>query len=324
MAPPLPLANVAGTLALSFTAGRAAPASEPPIQRPTVPAPPSQPTTQPPGEPEAGEPTTPEPPSDAATPEPPSDTATAEPPSDDATPEFTETTPPPGPTVSAPIGRAALEDPFEPTSYDPPVASPRLLRPNGRQFMFNLFVGGSRALRGYSYYGGSEFKAEAEVGGFDQRFRVGGFGVLQVNSSFPFNTFTFAPRLSLNRQIIPNFAFYFTTNLTLGYRLWASVFEYSGPSYDAGGYGYYDYDQGNDTSRYFYHSAVLGVSWGASAIIAERLLLSFRPLDLELVIPAPMFIQTNWSVMGGVGILWGSSSSEKRRTSRRSSRRRRG
>jgi hypothetical protein len=321
MAPPLPLANVASTLALSFTTGRAAPASEPPpVQQPTsVPTPPRLPPV--PGETEA----------DATAPAPgPSETTTKT-----ATgPSTTEadTTPATGPSETegatpvapfepgpddAPYGPAELEDPLAEDERRP-VPPPRLMRPNQRKFMFGLFVGGSKALRGYSFYGGSEFKAEASIGGHDQRFRKGGFAVVQVNKGFPFTSFTLAPRLSLNRQIIPDYAFYFTTNLSLGYRL--STYSYGDYYGGYDGYGY-DYDSGG---RYLMHSAVLGVSWGASAIIAERLLLSFRPLDLELVVPAPSIVQINWSVMGGLGVLWGRTTSEKTRAARPTSRRRGG
>jgi hypothetical protein len=288
MAPPIGLSNVAGTLALSFTAGRAAPASEPaPLQAPTsVPAPPATP------------PTADETPESPTTPEPPTTPAPA------ATPAPAST------TVEAPFsgpiepGREAESE--EDREAPAPVTPPRLLRPNSRTRMFSLFAGGSRALRGgYSYFG-SELKGEASFGGFDDRFRVGGFGVVQVISGFPFNSFTFAPRLSLNRQIVPGHAFYFTTNLTLGYRMTtyrASYFD----GYDDGYYG-----GGDEPSRIAYHSAVLGVSWGASAIIAERLLLSFRPLDLELVAPAPGIVQINWAAMGGIGVLLGKPAAKKR------------
>lgn len=292
MAPPIALSNVAGSLALSFTAGRAAPASEPPpIQTPTsVPAPPTAPPT-------SGE--TPEPPTTATTtPEPAPTTTTPAP------------TPPPEP---APTTESPFIGPVEPAAEEevevptPVVTAPRLFRPNTRKLMFSLFVGGSKALRGgYSYFG-SEFKAEGAFGGFDDRFRVGGFAVVQVNAGFPLNSFTFAPRLALNRQIVPGYAFYFNTNVTLGYRLTTYNSQYFG-GYYYDGYGY-DYDE---PSNIAYHSAVLGVSWGASAIIAERLQLSFRPLDLELVAPAPGLVQINWAAMGGIGVLLGKTTHEKR------------
>jgi hypothetical protein len=316
MAPPLPLANVAGTLALSFTTGRAAPASEPPpVQTPTsVPTPPRLP------------PVPDETPSTPATV--PSETEAGTTPTSDPSTVGAEATPAPVEPVEpapnvAPIGPVERENPLaeDETPRARPVPAPRLLRPNHRRYAFNLFVGGSRAVRGYSPYGGSEFKAEAAIGGHDQRFRLGGFAVVQVNAGFPFTSFTFAPRLSLNRQIVPGYAFYFTTNVTLGYRL----------SVAPSGYGYegdidsdssYDYSYDYDSGPYLMHSGMLGVSWGASAIIAERLLLSFRPLDLELVAPAPTLVQINWSVMGGVGILWGRTKNEKTRASGPSRRRR--
>jgi hypothetical protein len=268
MAPPLPLASVAGSLALSFTAARAAPTTTAAEETasPSVPTPPRLPPV--PGE--TTEPATTEP----ATTEP----ATTEP----ATA---------APLTVQPVARPTV-DVDEDDLPGPPKPTPeRLLRPNTKSLMFSLFVGGSRALRGgYSYFGTTDFKSELAIGGHDRRFRKGGFAVLQITSGFPFSTFTLAPRLSLNRQIVPDHAIYFTTNLTLGYR--------------ATSYGGYGVILGPILGGAI-HSAVMGVSWGASTIIGERLLLSFRPLELELVVPAPALVQINWAAMGGLGIVWG-------------------
>lgn len=291
MAPPLPLSTVAGTLALSFTAGRAAPVTtSPTVQEPTsVPTPPTLPPM--PGETVPTEPATPEP--DA--------TVTTEP----ATPE-----PPVEVEPLMPIPPPTIDDLDLPDRGDDAEGANRLLRPNHRKFMFNLFVGGSRTVRGpegYSFL--NDFKVEGAIGGFGRNFRAGGFGVVQMSKGLPFTTFTLAPRLSLNRQIVPDHAFYFTTNLTVGYR--ASTYRDTSVNvYD--GYGQ-SYGGGND--RTTYHSAMMGVSWGASAIIAERLVLSFRPLDVELVVPTTdddMLVQLNWCIMGGLGVVWGGPGDDDR------------
>lgn len=302
MAPPLPLSTVAGTLALSFTAGRAAPTTaSAPVQEPTsVPTPPVLPPM--PGETVTTEPATAEP----ATPEP-GATVTTEP----ATPE--PATPEPAAEVEPlmPIPPPAIDDIELPDGDDTTADANRLLRPNHRKFMFNLFVGGSRTLRGgegYSFL--NDFNVEGAIGGFGPKFRAGGFAVVQMSKGLPFTTFTLAPRLSLNRQIVPDHAFYFTTNLTVGYR----AFTYRDSSnnvYD--GYGN-SYGGGRD-ERTTYHSAMMGVSWGASAIIAERLVLSFRPVDVEMVIHTDDQddrIQLNWCVMGGVGVVWGGPGDDNR------------
>jgi hypothetical protein len=297
MAPPLPLANMAGTLALSFTAGRAAPATtSPTVQEPTsVPTPPRLPPL--PGETEPTEPET-------TTPE----TTTPETPESDATVTTEPATPEPEPLepvepVTPFDGREVSERNEDYEQPVPPAA--RLLRSNHRRLMFNLFVGGSKPLRGeYSYFG-PDFKTEAAIGGHDPNFRVGGFAVVQMSKGIPFTAFTLAPRVSFNRQIVPNYAFYFTTNVTVGYR--ASTYQDSGYIYD--GYGV----STSVRDRTTLHSAVMGVSWGASVIVAERLLLSFRPLDLEMVVPAPdPIVQLNWSVMGGLGVLWGRTGDDER------------
>lgn len=280
MAPPLPLSTVAGTLALSFTTGRAAPTA--PVQEPvSVPSPPSLPPL--PGETEPT-PTEPEP-----------DPVTAEP----TTPE--PYMPEPEPTVAPPPIQPREIDRERPDWADDDPQEERLLRSNRRPLMFTLFAGGARALRGgYSIL--NDFKLEGALGGFGPRFRTGGFVVVQMTKGLPFTTFTLAPRLSFNRQIVPDHAFYFTTNITVGYR--ASTYRDTSTVVNDG-YGYGSYSESNE--RTTYHSAVMGVSWGASAIIAERLLLSFRPADLEMVVPAASedLIQLNWSIMAGLGVVWG-------------------
>lgn len=289
MAPPLPLSTVAGTLALSFTTGRAAPTA--PVQEPvSVPSPPTLPPL--PGE---TEPTPTEP-------EPATDPVTAEP----TTPE--PDVPEPEPTVAPPPIQPREIDRERPDDRgwaDEDPEEERLLRSNRRPLMFTLFAGGARVLRGgYSLL--NDFKIEGALGGFGPRFRTGGFVVVQMTKGLPFTTFTLAPRLSFNRQIVPNHAFYFTTNITVGYR--ASTYRDTSTPVYGDGYGYSG--GGGGSSRITYHSAVMGVSWGASAIIAERLLLSFRPADLELVAPAASedAIQLNWSVMAGLGVVWGGPS----------------
>jgi hypothetical protein len=57
----------------------------------------------------------------------------------------------------------------------------------------------------------------------------------------------------------------------------------------------------------------MGVSWGVTAIVAERLLLSFRPLVLELLVPSPSLVQVNWTAMGGMGVLLGRSRNDDER-----------
>jgi hypothetical protein len=317
MAPPILLSNVAGTLALSFTAGRAAPTSEPPsVQQPTsVPTPPRLPAV--PGEETtSGETTTAQPDPTAGVTTEPATSATTEPAMPEP-PSQAEPVRPVGP-IEAGVEDGALDEIDAPSEAEPskvPISAPRLLRPNQRKLMFSLFVGGSKALRGgYSYGGGMDFQAEAAFGGFNDRFRVGGFGVVQVTSGFPLQSFTFAPRLTLNRQIVPDHAIYLTTNVTLGYRLTRYSYGYAGGSYvyEGDGYDPYDYEY-YDYGPALYHGGVLGVSWGATAIIAERLVLSFRPLDVELVAPAQGGVQINWSVMGGLGVMLGRPDKRKRK-----------
>lgn len=285
MAPPIPLATVAGTLALSFTAGRAATTLAPPVQ---VPTPPSLPPV--PGESGLAE--------TAETSEPSETAETSETSEPAEPPEPEATVQPVQPVQPVPPAFDEVERPGEPSAPE----SKRLLRPNTRPLMFNLFVGGSKALRGgYSYFG-NDLAVEGAIGGFGPSFRAGGFAVVQMTKGFPFTTFTLAPRLSLNRQIVPDHAIYLTTNLTVGYR--ASTYRDSGTQYVYDGYNGQSYGSSND--RTTYHSAVMSVGWGASAILAERLVLSFRPAEFELVVPGPIeTVQLNWTAMAGIGLVWG-------------------
>lgn len=287
MAPPIPLPCVAGTLALSFTSGRVAPEPEaetPPIQQPEgIPEPPALPDV--PGETDV---TAPRPDST-----PPSDTTP--PPSD----ETVGTTAPPvsEPAVEPdPVPAPVITDPIDTEEPAPAPKPPKsLVATTDKRFFFNLFVGGHRRFRGaYAYFPGMDFKTELAIGGHGKRPNeesgrwVGGAAVLQVSTGFPFNSFTLAPRLQIDRQILPDYAFYFTTTLTFGYR--ATTYA---------GYGIF---QG--LGEVYTHSAMGAVGWGVSAIVAERMVLSFRPLNVELAVPAPALVDFNWDVLGGLGVVW--------------------
>ncbi len=295
MAPPIPLPHVASTLALSFTAGRAEPAPEPGVtEPPTVqraegsPRPPTLPDVpgataepEPSAEPES---TTPSEDGEAVPPDPSSESLGATPPPvEEPSPVLSTPFEPSAPTV-APFDdeRPLSSSPTGPTK-------PTLFRETDKKYFFNLFVGGSRNFRGYyNYTGGMDFKSEVAIGGGTPGMRIGGAAVIQVSSGFPLNTFTIAPRLQLNRQIVPDYAFYFTTTLSLGYR--ASM------------YSSYGIFQG--LGNVYQHSGVGAVGWGVSAIVADRLLLSFRPLNLEVAVPAPNLVDFNWDVFGGLGVIW--------------------
>ena len=298
MAPPLPLPCMAGTLALSFTSAQAEP---PPLQQPQLQQPQQ---SEPQGDAVPKPPALPEVPSDD--PSTPSSTDTVEAgPETTGTPTGTTGTPPPpiaepGPEPEpAPKTTPSAHDPFA-VELPPGLHGtglhgttkrrPPLLGKTDKRFYFGLFAGGSRRLRGgYSYFPGTDFKSELVFGGYGKNNdRVSGAAVIQVGAGFPFNTFTVAPRVQFNRPLLPDYAIYMTTTLTLGYR----ATSYSG-------YGVF---QG--LAEAYSHAVVGAVGWGASSIIAERLLLSFRPLNLELAVPAPSIVEFNWDVLGGLGVVW--------------------
>lgn len=274
--PPLPpLSSVAGSLALSFTSAQpTAPAATPAVAPARPAAPPLAPSPSPSPAASTSAPVVPAPPAPVAAP-----TPVAAP----VQPAVATAPAVPAPVV-APATAAAQAD---------PVVKPRppLLRPTERRYFFTLFVGGSKALRGGygSYYGGGgmDFKIEGAIGGHGKRRKtLGGAAVFQVTAGFPFSSFTLAPRLQWDKQIVPEYAIYFTTSVMLGYRLTT--------------YASYGLVEG---LSYALHSAVASVGWGVSAIVAERMLLTFRPVNPELQAGGTPF-QVNWDVMGGIGVIW--------------------
>lgn len=253
--PPLPpLSCVAGSLALSFTGA-------------------AQPATRPADGPLSLE--LPEPPP-AATP--------ATPPA--ITPPPTQPEPPAAPPPPTVTWFGAPEQP------EPAAAPKPALRASEKRFFFTLFVGGARTLfGGYTnpYASGMDFKLEGAIGGHGKRRKsLGGAAVVQLRTTGPMSSFTLAPRLQWDKQIVPDHAIYFTTTATFGYRL--TVGEGSG--------GYYG------SSWALYSGGVAAVGWGVSAIVADRLLLTFRPVNPELELNSFNGFSINWDVFGGLGVVW--------------------
>lgn len=207
----------------------------------------------------------------------------------------TTTAPPmPAPAVAtddevAPLGPSRRTEGPEPAPTGP-------LRATDKRFFFSLFVGSSRSLRsGYAAYygGGNDFKIEGAIGGHGKRRpHIAGAAVLQVKTGFPLTSFTLMPRLQIDRPISKEYAIYFTSVFQVGYRF-AII--------PGGGGNEYGYSSGPAV----YHSGVAGVGFGASMIVAERLLLSFRPANFEIVVPGyPYFVDVRWDAIGGIGVVW--------------------
>ncbi len=264
--PPLPpLSCVAGSLALSFT-GATQPAADPMTRAPVTP--------------EAAEP--------PQLPDPPPTATTA---AGDSTATPTSTTAP----VIVDSERAPGLNPIV-VAWKPPVvpakvARPYLLRPTEKRFFFQLFVGGSKGLvGGYSLpYGGGglDFKLEGVIGGHGKRHKsLAGAAVIQYRTGVPLSSFTLAPRLQWDKQIVPDHAIYLTTTLTLGYR--RSMYS---------SYGIAGLIEG-------YNGAMAAFGWGVTAIVADRLLLTFRPVNPELEFVGPTGFAINWDVFGGLGVVW--------------------
>lgn len=210
------------------------------------------------------------------------------------------TTPPPAvdpfpaaPAISSAEMRREVDDAGRSSRTPAPVVRPSLLRATEKRHFFSLFVGGSRSLRGgYAYFPGTDFKLEAAIGGHGRNYpRLAGAAVLQVRSGYPLTSFTFAPRLQWDVPILPEYAIYLTTTLTAGYRF---------SSYAGGGID----DYGDPGSNIVAHGGVAAVGFGASTIVGERLLLSFRPVNLEVEGSTLGTIGVHWDILGGIGVIW--------------------
>ena len=223
--------------------------------------------------------------------------STDDPSSGEAAPPQPETTAPPQPEPVATPAPATTEPPVE---YDdvevpevPEAPAPKrvnLLAPTDKRFFFDLFVGGSRSLRGgyYSYFPGMDFKIEATIGGHGKkRDTLAGAAVVQLNYGGFLNSMTVGPRIQWDKPIVPSHALYMHTNLTLAYR--------------ATTYGYYGLLLGLPSAL---HSALFGVGWGVKAIVADRLSLNFRPVNFAISGPGFGIVSLEWDVMGGIGVVW--------------------
>ena len=132
-----------------------------------------------------------------------------------------------------------------------------------------------------------DFKLEGAIGGHGKKRKtLGGAAVIQMRTGVPFSSFTLAPRLQWDKQIIPGHAIYLNTSLTVGYRMTT----YSGAGLAALAYGY--------------HGGMASFGWGVSAIVADRLLLSFRPVNPEIEVNGLTGFSINWDVFGGLGVIW--------------------
>jgi len=221
-------------------------------------------------------------------PEPP-DTTPDTTPAPSATPTATPTPPPPSQPVATPAQTVTWFGAPDPGPSEAP--KPALTRASDKRFFFSLFVGGSKTIfGGYTnpYSGGMDFKLEGAIGGHGRRRKaLAGAAVFQMRTSGPQSSVTLAPRLQWDKQIVPDHAIYFTTTATFGYRL--TVGESTG--------GYYG------SAWEFGSGGVAAVGWGVSAIVADRLLLSFRPVNPEIEFGGNGFA-INWDVFGGLGVVW--------------------
>jgi hypothetical protein len=288
----IPLARVAGVLAVSYTGAgtRDASAHEgpPSVQRPE-PRPPVLPAEEPRAEPTTEEPVTPEP-----EPEPEPTLADPAPPVED--PLVAD----PGPLAPA---DSAVDTSLPATDDEvAPIAQPEesarrarakaLLRPTENRRFFSMGVGGASATNPYAaYYGGAgglDFQWEMAIGSHGRRRpEFGGAFVVQQRKGF-LNELSFVGRFQWDKPFSDAFALYSSLNVDLGVNL------------PIGYAGYLAFGE-------FPPSAMIGLGWGIKGILAERFLMWLRPVNPNLVAPAfasfpPVAVR--WDVTAGVGVVW--------------------
>lgn len=273
----IPLSEVAGVLAVSFTPGVPVMlAPDAPVQRPGQHAPKDEPA-----------PTTSDVPSEPAPPElPPAET----PPSDAPVEPAPEPTPTP---FEAPPAPQATDDEDAPRKTDTeeedrPSKKERVLMPTDRRRFFHMTAGGASANTAYAYYSASpmDFQIEAMIGSHTKMFpNFGGAFLVQFRKGFT-TELSFAGRLVWDKPLSKSFAIYSSTDFTFGLNL---------PIQQLG---------------YFYvrpPSALFGIGWGIKMILLERLLLSLRPIAPNLVGPAygnQLYVRFRWDVSAGIGLVW--------------------
>ncbi|MCA9690559.1 MAG: hypothetical protein KC636_13180 [Myxococcales bacterium] len=154
------------------------------------------------------------------------------------------------------------------------------LRITDRRLFFRLFAGRSQGLFPYL---NDAMKIEASIGGHGKRRRsLAGAFVLQVDAITQLPAMmTFAARLQWDKPLSDRYAIDSSTTFTLGPRLFFPSSDYPSGVYPAG---------------------MFAIGWGASMIVAERMLISLRPLDLDLTFPYPFYL--SWSFMAGLGVVW--------------------
>ncbi len=279
MAWTIPLSEVAGVLAVSFTPGVPVMlAPDAPVQRPGQQGPR---TTDPPKTEPA--PTTSDTPVDEPAPP-------ELPPEDAVVPA--EPAPAPSPTpFEAPPAPQATDDETAPRADDEekePSKKERVLMPTDRRRFFHMTAGGASANGVYQYYGGSpmDFQIEAMIGSHTKMFpNFGGAFLVQFRKGFT-TEMSFAGRLVWDKPLSKAFAIYSSTDFTFGLNVPIGRAGYLYPGLP---------------------SALFGIGWGVKMILLERLLLSFRPIAPNLVGPAygnQLYVRFRWDVSGGIGVVW--------------------
>jgi hypothetical protein len=270
----IPLTEVAGVLAVSFTQGlpvMLAPADTP-VQRPS-----RSPEIPAPAEPTEPQPTEPQPPE--------------LPPAESTAPS--EPVPPAAVPAPAPVFPVATDDESAPILTQKEEKRGRVLRPTDRLRFFHMTAGGATptGMSAYygSYYGGGSsamnFQIDAMIGAHARRHpEFGGAFVVQYRKAIG-SEFSFAGRLLWDRPLSKSFAIYSSTDFTFGLNVAV------GPDFTPGT-----------------PSALVGVGWGIKLVLLERLALSFRPIAPNLVAPdfysPPVYVRFRWDVTAGIGVVW--------------------
>ena len=167
-----------------------------------------------------------------------------------------------------------------------------LLRPSDKRRFFSLNLGVSAPLVGalgyFSYYGalgGPPMRIETAVGShFKRKPTMGAAFVISDTLGGFINSVHIGARLQWDKPLSKHYAIYSQSMVTMGFRVNLLNYGILPLPYGVGGF-------------------VEG-SWGAKILVAERLSLSFRPVNVELVGDTLTFVGLNWNVMVGMGTVW--------------------
>jgi len=140
-------------------------------------------------------------------------------------------------------------------------------------------------------FGGQGFQLEQVFGRYVGKSKTDGLGIgfTVIERFSTYSDYTIGARFQWDKPLSKDLGIYVSNGFTLGFNLM---------TYGTGGYGYYG------------GLGVLGFgldmayNLGAKIVVKDRLILSFRPVNLDVNYIIPAFYRVRWSVMAGIGFSW--------------------